>query len=228
MNLTAAQKAIASSIKLLQTQSKNTTQQRILANSLDIKGSIERSQGKSQIALKTWQQAENIYQELENNRAIIKNNINQAQALQDLGYYRRASQNLQSIKTKLINEPDSPPKMAALLSLGNTLRATGNLEKSLLVLQQAFTIAEELNLNEPKNTILLSLGNTLRVLGNTLDESPNIQEINLSTPSCLAANNLNNATIYYLQAANCYQQSVLFPNLSTQTKAQLNLPRPSG
>ena len=39
-NLTAAEKVIASSVELLQTQPVSATQQRILANTLDIQGSI--------------------------------------------------------------------------------------------------------------------------------------------------------------------------------------------
>ena len=96
-NLTAAETAIISSLELLQTQSNTAPQQRLLANSLDVKGSIARSLGKSKLAVETWQQAEAIYRELNDGRAIIKNQINQAQALQDLGYYRRASKILRSL-----------------------------------------------------------------------------------------------------------------------------------
>lgn len=71
--LTTAQKSIASSIKLLQTQPQTETQQRILANSLDIQGSIARSQVKPKIAWEIWQQAAKIYQELNNNRALKLN-----------------------------------------------------------------------------------------------------------------------------------------------------------
>lgn len=219
-DLTAAEKAIASSWKLLQNQAVSVTQQRILANSLDIQGSIERSRGQSKTAFETWEKAANIYQELDNSSAIVRNHINQAQALQDLGYYRRASKILQSVQTKLTNKPDSKQKIAALLSFGNTLRATGNLAQSQVVLQQAGEIAKGLEVNT--SAILLSSGNTVRALGNQVGDLT-IETVNISSPQCLADNNLDNADIYYLQAADCYRQAALATNLETKTKAQLNL-----
>ncbi|MGL4880928.1 MAG: hypothetical protein ACRC8K_07675, partial [Waterburya sp.] len=222
-DLTAAESAIATSLKLIQAQSPTTTQQRIFANSLDIQGTIARSQGQSKIAWETWQQAEKIYQQLELSEAVIKNQINQAQALQDLGYYRRASKILTSVQTNLNNQPDSLAKIAVLLSFGNTLEATGNLEQSLLVLQEAAKIAEQLNANKSKHSVLLSLGNTIEALGNRVSQSPNLKQANLTTPKCLADNNLENPTAYYLQAENCYQQAALSKDLETKNKAQLNL-----
>ncbi len=230
----AAENAIASSLELLQNLSQTATQptatqQRILANTLDIKGSMARSQGQSKIAFETWEEAGAIYQELEDHDAIVKNQINQAQALQDLGYYLRASKILQSVQTKLENQPDSRKKIAALLSFGNILRARGNLELSQEVLQKAGKIAEQLEANQQKSAILLSLGNTIRALGNRVNESRNIEPENLSSPpQCLAEIKPENADkakpdAYYSQAIDCYQQAALSSNLETQIKAQLNL-----
>ena len=230
----AAEKAINSSLELLQNLSQKATQQaatqqRILANTLDIKGSIARSQGQSKMAFETWEQAGAIYQELDDHDAIVKNQINQAQALQDLGYYLRASKILKSVQTKLENQPNSRQKIAALLSFGNILRARGNLEQSQEVLQKAGKIAEGLEANQQKNAILLSLGNTIRALGNRVNESRNIEPENLSSlPQCLAEIKPENADkaktdAYYSQAIDCYQQAALSSNLETQIKAQLNL-----
>lgn len=221
-DLTAAEGTIASSLKLLQAQPQTEAQQRILANSLDIKGSVARSRGQSQLALETWQQAAAIYRELENEEGLIKNTINQAQALQDLGYYRRASKELTSVQSKLSERLNSPAKVAALLSFGNTLRATGNLKPSLVVLKEAAAIAEELNAAQ-QNTILLSLGNTIQALGNRSDRASAIQQIDRSAPGCLADNNLATTSTYYLQAADCYRQAALASDLEIKTKAQLNL-----
>ncbi len=220
-NLIIAEQAIASSLEILQNQPQSATQQRILANTLDIQGSIARSQGKSKIAWETWQQARGIYQQLDNKKAVINTQIKQVQALQDLGYYRRASKILQSVQTKLIDEPDSEQKIATLLSFGDTLRATGNLEQSQVVLEEALEIANKLN--SDSNTILLSLGNTIRALGNRVSESATIKTLGLSESRCLIDNNSKNASDYYLQAANCYQQAAFSSNLATQVKARLNL-----
>ena len=221
-DLTAAEEAIASSLELLQARPQTEAQQRILANSLDIKGSVARSRGQSQLALETWQQAAAIYQELDSGERLIKNNINQAQALQDLGYYRRASKVLSSVQTKLSNQPNSLAKVAALLSFGNTLRVTGNLELSLGVLKEAAKIATELNAAQ-QNAVLLSLGNTIQAIGNQSDRTATIQQADMSAFGCLDDNNLATASAYYLQATDCYQQAALARDLETKTKAQLNL-----
>ena len=222
-DLTAAEKAIAQSLKLLPTKSQTVTEKSILASTLDIQGSIQRARGQSKIAFATWSQAGEIYQQLDNPQALVTNQINQAQALQDLGYYRRASQILKSVQTQLTEQPDSEQKVSALLSFGNTLRATGNLEQSQVVLQQAGQIADRLETNHQKNAILISLGNTIRALGNRIQESQIIQTFDLSSPQCLADRNLGDETAYYLQAADCYQQAALSSDPQVKIKAQLNL-----
>ena len=221
-NLTAAEKAIADSLKLIKTQSQTEEQQNILAHSLEIEGTIARSRGEFRLAFETWQQAEKIYQKLDNDRSIIKNKIRQAQALQDLGYYRRANKILDSVTERLSDRPNSKEKVLALLSHGNTLRAVGNLAESLKVLQQAIAIAEELNASEQKNAVLLSLGNTIRALGNRVEPQA-ISQVDLASRQCLSNSNSQNANAYYFQAADCYQQSALSTDLETKSKAQLGL-----
>ena len=221
-NLTAAETAIVSSLELLQTQSTTAPQQRILANSLDVQGSIARSRGEFKLAIETWQQAENIYQELNDHNATIKNQINQARALQDLGYSRRATKILKSVQTNLSNKPDSTA-ISALLSLGNTLRVVGNLsgsQGSLAVLRQALKIAES-NPDEQKDAVLLSLGNTFRALGNPAEQSQTVQQADLSF-QCTNSN-LENVAVHYMQAADFYRQSANSADLETKNKAQLNL-----
>ena len=222
-DLTAAE-TIDSSLELLQTRSSTAPQQRVLANSLDIRGSILRSHGKSKLAVETWQQAEDIYRELNENKAIIKNQINQAQALQDIGYYRRAGKILRSVRADLSEKPDSTEKVSALLSLGNTFRAVGNLEEqgSLEVLQQALEIAETNADEQQKDAVLLSLGNTFRALGNRVQQSLTAQQANLSS-QCSADNIFESAAANYRQAADFYRQAAKSADLETKNKAQLNL-----
>ncbi|MEM8674712.1 MAG: CHAT domain-containing protein [Cyanobacteria bacterium P01_G01_bin.67] len=220
-DLTPAAKAITSSVKLLQTQSQSVIQQRILANTLDIKGSIERSRGQSKIAFETWQQAADIYRQLNHYDAIVNNQVNQAQALQDLGYYRRSSKILQSVQAQLIDQPNSASQVVTLLSLSNALRATGNLRQSQVTLLQAEKIANQLAVNS--EAVLLALGNTVYALGGQGRKLPPTPEINLAASGCLAKNEFDNANIYYLQARDCYQQAALSSDLKIKTKAQLNL-----
>lgn len=160
---------------------------------------------------------------MDNNEAIVKNQINQALSLQDLGYYRRASKILGSVQTEIIDNPDSKQKVAALLSFGNNLRVMGNLEQSQSVLQQASAIANELD-KSAKAAVLLSLGNTIRALGNRTSESQEIQLADLNSPLCLSDSDLIiDANAYYPQSFNCYQQAALTSDLEIKIKAQLNL-----
>ena len=69
--------------------------------------------------------------------------------------------------------------ISALLSLGNTLQATGNLSQSLVVLRQAENIANKLEIDT--NAILLSMGNTIRALGNRGNRSTT-EEMDLTSP----------------------------------------------
>ena len=220
-DLITAEKNIISSIELLDKQAINTARQTVLASSLDIKGAIERSRGNSQNALAIWQQAESIYRALNSRQAIVKNQINQGQALQDLGYYRRANNIFQSVQQQLVDEPNSSAKITALLGFGNSLRATGNLEQSLIILQEANKIAEELNAIEQQKVIFLSLGNTSRALSNRQDRPEVIEIKNLESIDCFS--DRNNKNTYYLQTLSCYQTSALSNSLETKTKAQLNL-----
>ena len=140
-----------------------------------------------------------------------------------MDYYRRASKILSSLQTDLSNKPDSTA-ISALLSLGNTLRAVGNLEcsqGSLAVLQQALKIAET-KADEQKDAVLLSLGNTFRALGNRVKQSQTIQQADLYSSQCSVDSNLEVAE-YYRQAADFYQRSAKSADLETKNKAQLNL-----
>ncbi|WP_334852351.1 hypothetical protein [Nostoc sp.] len=56
--------------------------------------------------------------------------INQAQALQTLGEYRRAQKQLEQINQDLVALPDNLLKAKGLRSLGVTLQVVGDLERS--------------------------------------------------------------------------------------------------
>ncbi|MEH2410705.1 tetratricopeptide repeat protein [Nostoc sp.] len=89
-----AKKAIATSLNILQTQPKTPERSQILGSTLDIQGQLQLAVGESETALATWQQAAEIYQNLGNQNAVTKNQINQTQAMQDLGLYPMACKTL--------------------------------------------------------------------------------------------------------------------------------------
>ncbi|MEH2071487.1 MAG: CHAT domain-containing protein [Nostoc sp.] len=164
-----AETAIAQSLKLLQTadQKNVDTKEQIIVQVLDIKGRLQLAQGKAEDALNTWRVALDIYTKIGNKRAVIQNRINQAQALQALGFYRQAEKTLRESTQILQSQPNSPVKVAALHSLGNVVQVTGDLETSRQILQQSLEVASSLPDREAIADILLSLGNTARVQQDT-------------------------------------------------------------
>jgi len=156
----AATDAIASSLKLLQTTSNKNLP--ILAQALNTQGSLQLALGQSQQALDTWIQATAVYTQAKDDTGIARSLINQAQALQGLGLYRRALASLNAVNQNLQKQPDSLVKIAGLRSLGNALRVVGDLDKSQQILQQSLTLAQKLNSASDIGAALFSLGNTAR------------------------------------------------------------------
>ncbi|MCC5614772.1 CHAT domain-containing protein [Nostoc sp. CHAB 5836] len=166
---TEAEGAIAQSLNLLQTAQNLDPKHRfqIHAQVLDIQGRLQLAQSKAEDALNTWQQALDIYTKIGNKQAVLQNRINQAQALQALGFYRQAEKTLEESTKILQSQPNSPIKVTGLRSLGNVLQVTGDLEQSQQKLQQSLEVALSLPDKQATGDILLSLGNTARALGQT-------------------------------------------------------------
>ena len=118
-------------------------------------------------ALSSFQQAEQDYRQASNNNGILNSQINQAQALQALGFYRRALNTLTGLNPPLADRSPSLSQITGLRNLGDLLRITGDLEQSQTVLEQSLTLAQQLG--DPIETaqIRFSLGNTVQAQGNT-------------------------------------------------------------
>jgi CHAT domain-containing protein len=184
-----ATKAIDASLNILQT-SPNTQG---LAQALSAQGSLQLANGQSQQALNTWQQATDAYTKAKDEVGVTRSLINQAQALQALGLYRRAVITLNTVNQKLQTQPVSLLKTAGLRNLGNALRVVGDLEQSRQLLQQSLVSAQKLGSPQNISSALFSLGNTAR-----------------------AQQDRQAAIDYYGQAASLSQGI-------TKTQAQLNL-----
>ncbi|HEY9854021.1 MAG TPA: CHAT domain-containing protein [Leptolyngbyaceae cyanobacterium] len=156
----AAKIAIERSLSIL----KNQPNAAILARSLNTQGSIQLARGQTETALDTWKQAEKIYRQAGDETGILGSQINQAQALQNLGMYRRAKVTLEEVNSRLQTMSDSPIKAAGLRSLGVALQVVGDLTRSQQVLQQSLTISEQLNSPADVSNAMFSLANTLRSL----------------------------------------------------------------
>lgn len=150
-------------LKIAQNVNNSSGYLKILAQTLNIQGRLQFAQGQTQTALLTWQQATTTYAQLGDEVGMIKSQINQAQALQALGFYRRASKILTQLKQVFDTQPDSLYKAVGLRSLGDTLQLVGDdLNQARTTLEESLAIAQRLSSTENISAALLSLGNIAR------------------------------------------------------------------
>ena len=157
--LPEAQKAIADSIKVLSNQPQDNIQKKILAQSLTTRGQIEQVTGNSQDALETWKQATVLYREIGDDTGIIGNRINQAIALQSLGFFYKASEILERVNEQLQTQPDAQLKATGLRNLGRTLERVGDLLTAEKILEQSLTISRQIGTTDEVSIALINLGN---------------------------------------------------------------------
>lgn len=152
----AARQSIEQSLKLLQAATP-PADAILWAQALNTQANLQLHVGKAEIALETWQQAQKFYEQAGDTMGSLGSQINQAQALQSLGFYRRSKQQLEAISQKLKAMPNSEIKVSGLRSLGLTLQAIGDL-KSQEVLEESLEIARKIEAKPHLSSILLSLG----------------------------------------------------------------------
>ena len=82
----------------------------ILAQAYNNQGSIQLAKGKAQPALYSWQKAEKIYDRANKPKGVLQSQLNQAQALENLGFYHLACQKIaqtRQLSKNLCQEPNS-------------------------------------------------------------------------------------------------------------------------
>ncbi len=161
-NWQQAEQSIQSSLDLLQTAQGDRAATTILALALNTQGQLQLAQGQTEAALATWETAEKTYSQAQDFPGILGSQINQAQALQNLGLYRRAQSLLERSRQQLQQQPPSALKVSGLQNLGNVLQIVGDLTNAKGVLEESLKIAQQLDLSTDVSASLLSLGNTLR------------------------------------------------------------------
>lgn len=164
--LSQAMEAIQQSKTLLQQASNQPGSTLILAQALNTEGSIHLAMGQTEKALETWQLAAKTYDFAGDKVGQWGAIINQSQALQTLGLYRRAQSLLEQVNQQFQSQSDTLIKATGLRSLGVALQVVGNLEQSQAVLQQSLAISQKLGSNAATSAALFSLGNTARAQEN--------------------------------------------------------------
>jgi CHAT domain-containing protein len=202
------------------------------ARSLTQTGAENLAAGRSNLALTNWQQAHKLYTQVKDREGIIGTEINQAQALQSLGFYRQALVLLRSIESKLQTEPSSPLKVRGLLSLGNTLKSlrvltvkSNRIDRDLKIgaketLDRALKMAIELQEFRLAAQINLSLANTLELLGDRQAASQKYREA-IANNRLPVAQIQAKISLYRLESARYSHLQVL--KLTTEIERELNL-----
>ncbi|MDZ7951229.1 CHAT domain-containing protein [Nostoc sp. DedQUE09] len=155
----AAQQSIEQSLKLLQI-AKPSADAILWAQALNTQANLQLHTGKAETALESWQQAQKFYEQAGDTMGSLGSQINQAQALQTLGFYRRSKQQLEALAQKLQGMPDNEIKVSGLRSLGLALQIIGDSGTSQQILEQSLAIAQKIAAKPHLSSILISLGQT--------------------------------------------------------------------
>lgn len=194
-----------------------TEQAPLRASVLDVQGGVQFGQGQSEAALRAWEEAAQLYDAIGDDAAALQNRINQSQAMQRLGFYRRAIALLTPITEQLQAQPDSPAQAVALRSLGDALRFVGDLEQSRIALETSEAIAQRLQRPDLADSAQLSLANTLRAQGETDGALATYQTlIRTSASEEVQAQALANQVSLLIEMGQTSAAQALWPTVRTQ------------
>ncbi len=131
----------------------------VQAQILDVQGQLQFAQGQLIPAVETWQQTADLYAQLDNVPRQALSRLHQVQALQARGLFQQVLRNLEELAALMADQPDSATKAAILRQLGDSLRATGYLQRAEKALQASQEVATRLQDNALIAATNLSLGN---------------------------------------------------------------------
>ena len=154
-----SQKSVSKALELLKT-AKPVPDAIVWAQVLNTQAGLQLHTVKANAALESWKQAQKYYEQAKDNVGSLGSQINQAQALQSMGFYRRSKKQLEAINKNLKKMPDSEIKVSGLRSLGVTLQSMGISKDSQEVLIQSYKTAEKINADNQVSSILQTLGKT--------------------------------------------------------------------
>lgn len=231
-----ANKNINHSLQLLKNLDIKTSDTKLIqAQAFNAKGAIALALGKSESALVAWQQATKIYEQIDDAIGVTGSLINQAQALENLGYYRRTCKTLLKASTneyscdftspnnwkKVLQSyeqlQDNQLKILGLRSLGDILRQLGDWEHSEQVLNQSLQLKQS---TQARSATLLSLGQL-----NRAKYEQALSLYNKTYLSNIKQEAKQKALIFSAQALSNYHQAIKtvddFPANELNTQAQL-------
>ncbi|MBE9077573.1 CHAT domain-containing protein [Romeria aff. gracilis LEGE 07310] len=180
-------------------------------------GSVFLTRSQPREALNAFEQAASYYQQTGDSQGQLQAQINQAQALQALGFYRRALTALNELQPRLMAQSDEGLKSQGLRNLGNLLRITGDFRQSEVTLQEGLAIAPD-NTQEIAAT-LYSLGQTAQALGNPDDALAYYRQTVAAAPTQTLQLQAQIAQFSLLQEADRTAASALLAEIQPQLAA---------
>ncbi|MCC5636561.1 CHAT domain-containing protein [Nostoc sp. CHAB 5844] len=202
-----AQNAITESLLLLKSTSAQRQHLQIFAQVLNAQAHLQLAKGQLESALATWQQAETAYRQANDAEGMMGSRLSQAQALQSLGFYRRAQKQLLQIETQVQQTKDLPLKTLGWQNLGNLYNRVGELKTAQRLLIQSINLSRQIKNPVLESKGLLSLGNTERLLAKQAEVLQYPERVQKAHTAAL---------VYYQQAA------AIAPSPILRTQAQVN------
>jgi tetratricopeptide (TPR) repeat protein len=194
----AANQSIATSLQTLQAAAQTPAKIAVSAQVLNVQGRLQLAQGEAQAALQTWQKTATLYQQAQNPTGELQSQLRQAQALQALGLYERAYQDvLLPLGTRLREQPNSSTKAWGLRSLGTAIGIVGNLAEAQKVTQESLAIAKRINDAQEIAASQLALANVLATRIRENSHTANLKQLERDQ----LQRDITNAIALYEQAA---------------------------
>ncbi|MEO0869460.1 MAG: hypothetical protein AAFY17_13665, partial [Cyanobacteria bacterium J06642_11] len=167
----AANQAVTQSLNLLTDYPQG---QRLLAQTLDVRGRLEFGQHQSDQALRSWQQAANLYGQLGDQQRSVLAQLRQASALQSLGFHRRAQDEiLFPLSTTLSQSPASLEKAVTLRYLATAYQTLESLDQARETARESLAVAQQIGSAPVIEAAYLKLGN---ILAAQAKEARNLQQ----------------------------------------------------
>ena len=154
----------------------------LLAQALNAQGRLHLALGQAQRAAISWQQAADIYGDLDDRDGEMGSRVNQVEAIATLGHYRQACRLLvntlagtgncdtttdaefNALLATVHQSSDPSIHLLGLRTLGNLLRVIGDVDRSRQVLQEGLALTQSLSSvsdhSSIEHSLLLGLGET--------------------------------------------------------------------
>ena len=161
-----ANSTITDALSLLNDVRATPAKNLVRAQILNRQGTWQLTKGQPEAAIATLETAEKFYTRADDTQGVFISKINQAQAWQSLGFFRRATKILDKLNAQLQSQPASIIKLNSLNSLGELFRQQGNFASAEKTLTQSLSLAQQLNLDTETSKVLFNLGNTKLALAN--------------------------------------------------------------